>query len=110
MMKRFRLSLCLSILGLFVSCSGSLPSAKTAQSVATSYFKSYGNQYKTSPFAGKNLSRVAINQIEPISNKHVQVDALTNFKDGRTSRVLIKMENKLPGGWRVESWEFVGGL
>lgn len=108
-MKQLRLGLGLSILGFFVSCSASLPSAKTAQSVATSYFQSYGNKYKTSPFAGKNLAKVAINQIEPVSDKHVQVDALTNFKDGRTSRVLIKMENKLPGGWRVESWEFLDG-
>jgi hypothetical protein len=89
------------------ACGGSIPSAKTAQSVAESYFKSYGNRYKTSPFAGKNLARVTINQIEEISYKNAQVDAQTNLKDGHALRVLIKMENKLPGGWRVDSWEIL---
>lgn len=89
------------------ACTSSIPSAKTAQSVAEGYFRSYGARYHTSPFAGKNLARVTINQVEEISYQNAQVDALANLKDGHVIRVLIKMENKLPMGWRVDSWEIL---
>lgn len=97
----------LLILLAFSACNSRVPSPKTAQSVAEGYYKRYGSKYKTSPFAHKNLERVTINQIEEISYRNVQVDAFANYKSGQTQRVLIKMENKLPGGWRVDSWEFL---
>lgn len=89
----------------FVACAGRVPTAKTAQRVATSYFNKYGHKYRETAFAKGHIDRVSINGIEEVSYKIVYVDTLLKMKSGDTTRTLVKMENHFPGGWRVLSWE-----
>ena len=89
------------------ACGGQRPSPKTAQAVSQSFFKTYGNKYKTTPFAQKNIEKIEINQIEPVSYRVALVDAFVGFKDGHIGRTLVKMENRFPYGWRVLSWEML---
>lgn len=91
-----------------VACSSRRPQPKTAQAVAHSYFNKYGREYKNTPFANKNVDRVTINEIEEVSYRLINTDAIVHFKDGQSERVILKMENKFPGGWRVISWEVLG--
>jgi hypothetical protein len=103
--QRCLLLFCVVIL--FTACGGQRPSPKTAQSVSRSFFTSYGHKYKATPFAQKNIDKVEINQIEPVSYRVALVDAFVGFKDGHVGRTLVKMENKFPYGWRILSWEML---
>lgn len=94
--------------GLVAACGGRVPSAKTAQGVATSHLKGYGRKYKSSDFGGRNLNRVAINSVIEVSRFVAEVDAIAALKDGRALRVLVTMQRKFPQGWFVVSWERVG--
>lgn len=106
--KKNLLSIFLALLFLFTACSGRMPSAKTTQSITTSYFKKYGRKYPSTYFGIKNVNRVTINSVEEVSYKHALADTLVHLVSGRTVRALVTMENKFPGGWRVTSWEIAG--
>ncbi len=90
-----------------ISCGGRVPSPKTAQSVSTSYFKSYGRKYPSTYFGHKNVDIVKINSVEEISHNIALVDAIVKLVDGHAGRALVKMQKKFPGGWRVVSWEML---
>lgn len=108
MLMKFTNLVCVLALFLFISCAARTPSAKTAQSVAKSYFKSYGHKYPDSEFGHKGCRDVTINQIEEISYRFALVDSMVDFTDGKQGRALLRMQNKFPGGWRVVSWEMLG--
>lgn len=93
---------------MLAACGGRVPSAKTAQGVATSHLKGYGRKYKSSDFGARNLNRVAINSVIEVSRFVAEVDAIAALKDGRALRVLVTMQKKFPQGWFVVSWERVG--
>ena len=90
-----------------VSCGGRLPDAKTAQSVSTGYFQSYGKKYASTTFGQKNVEMVKINSIEEVSRNIALADTIIHFFNGHVGRALVKMEKKFPGGWRVVSWEML---
>jgi hypothetical protein len=90
-----------------LACGGRTPSPKTAQSVAASYFKSYGKKYPSTYFGSKNVENVAINSVEEISYRKALVDTIVRLVDGHAARALVKMEQKFPKGWYVKSWELL---
>lgn len=107
-MKKWTVTLvCFIFLATFVCCSTDRPRAKTAQAIAKSHLKRYGRKYKTTPFYN-NVSHVNINTIEPVSHRFANTDAIVHFRDGQVARVVLKMENKFPQGWKVRSWEILG--
>ncbi|HLD44104.1 MAG TPA: hypothetical protein VJC18_01610 [bacterium] len=98
----------LLVLSFAVSCAGRTPTAKSAQSIGTHYFQSYGKKFPFSDFGHKNIDRVMINGVEEVSFRMALVDAVVQHVDGHASHVLMKMEKKFPGGWCVISWEMAG--
>ena len=108
-MKSFRLFVCLSLVFLFCSaCASRIPSAKTAQSASTSYFKHYAHKYPDSVFGHKNFANTTINSVEEISYRYALIDSIVQFADGKQGRALLRMQNNFPRGWRVVSWEMLG--
>ena len=92
----------------FVACSSRVPSPRSARGASMSYFKKYGRKYDNTQFGNKNVDNVTINAIEEIQNKVALVDAVVTFMDGHAARVLVRMQNKFPQGWKVQSWEMAG--
>lgn len=107
LMKNLILTLACLIFIFTNACATDRPRAKTAQSVTRSYLKHYGRKHKAAPFY-RNVDRVNINAIEPVSHRVAHTDAIVHLKDGQVARVLLKMENKFPQGWKVQSWEVLG--
>lgn len=101
----FLIALCLLILT--TACSGRVPTAKTAQRVSKSYFKSYGRKFKSSDFGYHNLRQVTVNSVEEISYRLALADVHVSFLDGTAGRALLRLERKFPQGWTVVSWERV---
>ena len=106
-MKKFFYIFFLVTLTFTISCSGRVPSPKTAQSVAKKYFHSYGKKYANTYFGAKNVSNVVINAVEEVSHKTAMVDSIVHLVDGHVARTLLKMERKFPKGWHVVSWEML---
>lgn len=91
----------------FVACGGRVPTAKTAQRISKSYFKSYGRKFKSSDFGYRNLRQVTVNSVEEISYRLALADVHVSFLDGKAGRALLRLERKFPQGWTVVSWERV---
>jgi|SRR3990167_9634971 len=105
-MKKLALSfLIIFLLGSFAACGGRIPSAKSAQSLSGSYFKSYGKKYKTSLFGANKIQKVEINRVEELSRFLAEIDALVNLDNGQTVRVLLTAKKTPPLGWDIQSWE-----
>ncbi len=105
--SRLLVGLCL-IVFCVTACSSRVPSAKTAQHSALSYYKRYGHKFPSTVYGSKNVANVTINAIEEVSYRFALVDTIVDFVDGHKARTLIKMERKVPTGWQVASWEVLG--
>lgn len=108
-MRHFLLLLVFVISGSLVmpACAGRSPSVKSAHSMTSHFFKSYGKKYKNS-FLGKNkLTRVEVNQVQEQARNLAAVDAFLSLDDGQSARVFLMVKNTPPFGWRVISWELL---
>lgn len=106
-MRRFLLLLIFIISGPLVmpACAGRSPSVKSAHSITSGFFKSYGKKYKNS-FLGKGkVTRVQVNQVQEQARHLAALDAFLSLDDGKSARVLLMVKNTPPFGWRVISWE-----
>lgn len=89
------------------ACGGRIPSARSAQSMSQSFFKSYGKKYKTSLFGQNKIRKVEINRVEELSRFLAGIDAVVNLDNGQSARVLLTAKKTPPIGWDIQSWEML---
>ncbi|MBI4411442.1 MAG: hypothetical protein HY541_03040 [Deltaproteobacteria bacterium] len=107
MKKISLLFLCLILIIPLSACGGRIPSAKSAQSMSKSFFKSYGKKYKTSLFGQNKIQKLEINRVEELSRFLAAIDAVVNFDNGHAARVLLTAKKTPPLGWDIQSWEML---
>ena len=84
-----------------------IPTAKSAKSLTTRFFKNYSKKFKDSIFAGNKITKVEINQIHEQSYEVVDIDAFISLSDGTFVRALLTARKKPPLSWKIISWEIL---
>lgn len=92
------------LLFLTFGCARQPSPARTAK-LLQHHFVRYGKRYATSPFGQSPVSGVELRGTEEIRRHFVSATATVAFQDGRHEAVRCSLEQKLPLGWRVVSWE-----
>lgn len=81
------------------------PSPAVAGRVIRHHFIRYAKHYPTSAFGQSRVANVDVSGIEEIHKRFVSAMATVTFQDGRTESVRCSMENRVPFGWKIQSWE-----
>lgn len=85
-------------------CARQPSNAKTAH-LMKRHFMRYAKHYPTSALGQSRVSSVSVEGIEEIHKRFVSATGTVTFEDGRNEPVRCSIENRLPLGWRIVSWE-----
>lgn len=87
--------------------AGRIPTPKSAQSIASGFFKKYGKTHKDSLFGRVKISKVEIGQVRESARNQAQIEAYVNLASGEAAHVLVSIKKTPPFGWSVASWEML---
>lgn len=81
------------------------PSSRTMVRDARSYFRSYGREYKTTPFGLSKVDTVRVEEAHEIHKGLVEGVLTLSHRDGSSARVRCMYQRNDPFGWKIVSWE-----
>lgn len=100
------LSLCLIIAtGIAAAGCARQPSEKAMERMTRNYFRSYGREYKATPFGLSKADTVNIDVSREWHKGLVEGDLTITHTDSTTSHVRCMFQLHSPFGWKIVSWE-----
>lgn len=81
------------------------PSENSMGRITRSYFRSYGREYKATPFGLSKSDTVKVDERREWHKGLVEGDMTITHTDGSTSQVRCMFLRNDPFGWKIVSWE-----
>lgn len=89
-------------------CGSRTPSPTSAHDKIQKHFVKYGKKYKLSDFGRHRIQRVEIVEVRELQKGMAEADAYAYLADGPVYKVRATFSKK-PLGWKLVSWESLGG-
>ncbi|MBI1909129.1 MAG: hypothetical protein HYS22_03045 [Deltaproteobacteria bacterium] len=90
-------------------CVQRVPSPKRAQKMVHQFFTRYGHKYKESDFGQFKISKVEVGDIHEIQKGIAEIEAFVILNKGERVHKVNLLARKKTIGWKVKSWEDLGG-